>query len=99
MGAWIEILACQPRCYDILVAPLVGAWIEISLSRPDRVKTVSHPLWVRGLKSSVAGLFYPPQARSHPLWVRGLKSLWDDSYRQTLWSHPLWVRGLKSGHN
>ena len=31
MGAWIEILLCPDPFFRDLVAPLVGAWIEIDL--------------------------------------------------------------------
>ena len=29
MGAWIEIYNYEPVSYKVIVAPLVGAWIEI----------------------------------------------------------------------
>ncbi len=56
----------------MLVAPLVGAWIETLFihSKPSLVQ--SHPSWVRGLKPFVnyADLEH---VMSHPSWVRGLK--------------------------
>ena len=33
---------------------------------------MSHPLWVRGLKSVVVAV-EKTKNKSHPLWVRGLK--------------------------
>ena len=51
MGAWIEI--CKPfGLIPIdLVAPLVGAWIEILLTELARAaRIMSLPLWERGLK-------------------------------------------------
>ncbi len=54
------------------VAPYVGAWIETRHLLRQRDTSVSHPMWVRGLK-------HRPRARhlstatSHPMWVRGLK--------------------------
>ena len=36
----------QPRC----VAPYVGAWIETSSASKALATSLSHPMWVRGLK-------------------------------------------------
>ncbi len=57
-----------------LVAPFMGAWIEIFLDRHRGDSGTSHPSWVRGLKSnlSVSSL---TSILSHPSWVRGLKYL------------------------
>ncbi len=55
-----------------VVAPLVGAWIEIEINQsPDRI-VLSLPLWERGLKSS-KNLDKPIEHKSLPLWERGLK--------------------------
>ena len=56
----------------LVVAPLVGAWIETYRSIYGGYRSVSHPSWVRGLKRSdkVAVVILE---RSHPSWVRGLK--------------------------
>ena len=56
----------------LVVAPLVGAWIETLLMRIDSLKTESHPSWVRGLKLKV-GERMKTEDTSHPSWVRGLK--------------------------
>ena len=50
MGAWIEI---HDDWYDgqkQLVAPFMGAWIEIGTTNLLNRVSLSHPLWVRGLK-------------------------------------------------
>ena len=55
-----------------LVAPYVGAWIEILFTNSIEGIIESHPTWVRGLKH----VFYNHISRvhlSHPTWVRGLK--------------------------
>ena len=52
----------------------MGAWIEICIYMlSEGIADSSHPLWVRGLKSShpLRVLYY--KMLSHPLWVRGLK--------------------------
>ena len=55
-----------------MVAPHVGAWIEIALAQPLVDAGGSHPTWVRGLKyRRKHGLLN--LVRSHPTWVRGLK--------------------------
>ena len=78
----------------MLVAPHVGAWIEILMKERFRAKAESHPTWVRGLKSLSLNAI-AAQARSHPTWVRGLKfNDWTEQYGFTT-SHPTWVRGLK----
>ena len=96
MGAWIEIVVSALICNIFCVAPLVGAWIEILGGEWILgIVILSHPLWVRGLKSCWSRLF-PISFPSHPLWVRGLKST---GYGEACFddmSHPLWVRGLKS---
>ena len=64
MGAWIEItmrLRISPRA---TVAPLVGAWIEISHSEVKNMRILSHPLWVRGLKSQIAEVLKQMQGRT-----------------------------------
>ena len=50
MGAWIEIVQESADSVRTLVAPFMGAWIEIYLVIPPKIIFVSHPLWVRGLK-------------------------------------------------
>ena len=76
------------------VAPYVGAWIETS-DTYDRVKqTVSHPMWVRGLKLTSKSEIVIIRL-SHPMWVRGLKPYEAWLHLQLNVSHPMWVRGLK----
>ena len=78
-----------------MVAPLVGAWIEIISFGSDIDKKLSLPLWERGLKSGViAAPFHCIQ--SLPLWERGLKSLYKLEEEANISSLPLWERGLKS---
>ena len=58
------------RCYH--VAPHVGAWIETSSNRMLWLHTLSHPMWVRGLKHEASDFAHLVKT-SHPMWVRGLK--------------------------
>ena len=53
MGAWIETCVSCRAISDGQVAPRVGAWIETlkRLLLPN-LPTMSHPVWVRGLKQS-----------------------------------------------
>ena len=57
---------------EAVVAPYMGAWIEIRISIPILFFWVSHPTWVRGLKS-LTPVTSPNWIVSHPTWVRGLK--------------------------
>ena len=58
---------------DAIVAPLVGAWIEIGRTGGWRYYLASLPSWERGLKS--AGRKGTCQKEpSLPSWERGLKS-------------------------
>ena len=72
MGAWIEIISLRVMLLDHHVAPHVGAWIEIDKSLNNGELTLSHPTWVRGLKSERRRDILPA-GESHPTWVRGLK--------------------------
>ena len=58
----------------VIVAPLVGAWIETNVLKYCRYENLSHPSWVRGLKPLVfvSNLL---KSASHPSWVRGLKQV------------------------
>ena len=72
----------------------MGAWIETSLDNALKVLSVSHPVWVRGLKQTN----FRTEKRvplSHPVWVRGLKHFRHALCCQFQGSHPVWVRGLK----
>ena len=50
MGAWIEILAIAVEGEPDLVAPLVGAWIEILYPHKPQHTSMSLLSWERGLK-------------------------------------------------
>ena len=78
-----------------LVAPHVGAWIEIGRRIIQDIQKMSHPTWVRGLKSLKIAVILAP-AGSHPTWVRGLKFTGVPGGDLAALSHPTWVRGLKS---
>ena len=94
MGAWIEIKAFTGDFKTFFVAPLVGAWIEISLLNVNCAYLSSLLSWERGLKSStVKSLFL--WNTSLLSWERGLK------YKEALIFQPKcssllsWERGLK----
>ena len=53
MGAWIEIYSAAETKMLLHVAPLVGAWIEITKSSGISLIIPSLPSWERGLKSGV----------------------------------------------
>ena len=51
MGAWIEMgMNCRLQQLGRLVAPLVGAWIEITLGPMKTEYRTSLLSWERGLK-------------------------------------------------
>ena len=51
VGAWIETSHARDRLDVLTVAPRVGAWIEtLSFAKDTKAGTMSHPVWVRGLK-------------------------------------------------
>ena len=50
MGAWIEILKVDYVPMVDIVAPHMGAWIEIKVTSKLIFGITSHPTWVRGLK-------------------------------------------------
>ena len=50
MGAWIEMGDLFITWTYAMVAPLVGAWIEIHRQEVSIGKTSSLPSWERGLK-------------------------------------------------
>ena len=53
MGAWIEIRETLSHFISCLVAPLVGAWIEILMEVVSTVMTTSLLSWERGLKYGI----------------------------------------------
>ena len=86
-------------CLPDLVAPLVGAWIEISdpfRSRCDPVKSL--PSWERGLKYH-RSIFKSSSHWSLPSWERGLKSTAAMVHAFDTESLPSWERGLKYLHS
>ena len=62
------------RAMFLIVAPLVGAWIEIERNYEKLAENLSLPLWERGLKSNDSS-FSNIDSGSLPLWERGLKCL------------------------
>ena len=50
VGAWIETCCCANICDIKFVAPYVGAWIETRRRSRTTAESMSHPMWVRGLK-------------------------------------------------
>ena len=72
MGAWIEIFKVCANILSNIVAPLVGAWIEIPEDIAKRIKQKSLLSWERGLK--LTGLEDSENERPSLLsWERGLK--------------------------
>ena len=50
---WVRGLKLSDKgtlTHKVLVAPYVGAWIETSVARTFAMLSLSHPMWVRGLK-------------------------------------------------
>ena len=74
MGAWIEISGNLDKYDYAIVAPLVGAWIEMQEIKEDNTEDVSLLSWERGLKygKTVDKLFLYESLLS---WERGLKCL------------------------
>ena len=73
MGAWIEIKKDMERLSQEIVAPLVGAWIEIQTTEMQEQSTDKSLLsWERGLKYSLLVQTLPPPT-SLLSWERGLK--------------------------
>ena len=56
-----------------MVAPLVGAWIEIFAKFSKKLFTLSLPSWERGLKFHLTAQICFAR-ESLPSWERGLKS-------------------------
>ena len=94
MGVWIETLRSKKLEADLLVTPCMGVWIETLVVSLGHLVSMSHPVWVCGLKPTS---FTPRWFKygSHPVWVCGLK------HNETIYkldktrSHPVWVCGLK----
>ena len=94
VGAWIETSETLSVHKGLTVAPYVGAWIETFPWESQQCGSLSHPMWVRGLKLGALGASNIDQV-SHPMWVRGLKLRKLCRYTRVWQSHPMWVRGLK----
>ena len=79
------------------VAPHVGAWIETPRCIVQLPKTLSLPMWERGLKPAnnytVNSLW-----ESLPMWERGLKLEACHADAMHGRSLPMWERGLKLPH-
>ena len=66
VGAWIETsFKVYPSILNN-VAPRVGAWIETSLDNALKVISVSHPVWVRGLKRAMSDELSPTNPSRTP---------------------------------
>ena len=78
----------------ICVAPLVGAWIEITMPPDKKTISLSLPLWERGLKYCPC-ISCGEDYMSLPLWERGLKFKFIRHISPSPLSLPLWERGLK----
>ena len=76
------------------VTPCMGVWIETSSQQTKVKKSVSHPVWVCGLKLRLI-LCVCLLHWSHPVWVCGLKLPQKLISAQSSLSHPVWVCGLK----
>ena len=73
MGAWIEIVNVPPSTLSPLVAPLVGAWIEINKQDWKKIGEFGSLLsWERGLKYRNGGNNMK-RKMSLLSWERGLK--------------------------
>ena len=73
MGAWIEIIYRGKNLGTAIVAPFVGAWIEITLYPNAPATGASLPSWERGLKLLLLLHLHIWLEQSLPSWERGLK--------------------------
>ena len=72
MGAWIEIRKSTQISTVYIVAPLVGAWIEILITRLSDVRVQSLLSWERGLKFTLSMALFQPNSIVAPLvgaWI------------------------------
>ena len=72
----------------------MGVWIETDLIENSALHTLSHPVWVCGLKLNTIIIILKSN-ESHPVWVCGLKPESFMTLEEKLKSHPVWVCGLK----
>ena len=80
----------------MFVAPLVGAWIEISWTAAIPLLSRVAPLVGAWIEISMASAYIGIPSGSLPLWERGLKSVTLVVLFILTESLPLWERGLKS---
>ena len=80
-----------------IVAPLVGAWIEMHRFHSCCAWAASLPLWERGLKYHFICGINIVRIKSLPLWERGLKYVLDTPLILIPWVAPLvgaWIEIL-----
>ena len=72
---WVRGLKLVVRHAErhLSVAPYVGAWIETKIAKPSTEPSMSHPMWVRGLKPRATIPSISTMGGAHPMWVRGLE--------------------------
>ena len=72
----------------------MGAWIETLTWSASKVTSLSHPMWVRGLKQTLKKLFVDGGVVASYVgaWIETLASKLKPL---SVKSHPMWVRGLK----
>ena len=96
MGAWIEISRGAAICRPSVVAPHVGAWIEIPTYQ---IRAIEHcnvaphvGAWIE-MPVTIGVIILPPVAPHVGAWIE-IKYIILNSYLRKQ-SHPMWVRGLK----
>ena len=77
-----------------VVTPCMGVWIETLIAVGLRLRLLSHPVWVCGLKLNIE------QMEDEAIKVTPCMGVWIEtaSMLHILWngvSHPIWVCGLK----
>ena len=94
MGAWIEIAGNFIETAIDAVAPLVGAWIEMSFGQGVSGYNESLPSWERGLKYK-SNRFCGLGKNVAPLvgaWIEIMERIGRRNMERSL---PSWERGLK----
>ena len=65
VGAWIETCKIIALTNRRTVAPRVGAWIETQyIPKSYSMGSLSHPVWVRGLKPALVALAKDKEGRT-----------------------------------
>ena len=72
MGVWIETYCKNVNRLEEDVTPCMGVWIETDVVDDKLPCSLSHPVWVCGLKPPWKPAF-KSSTTSHPVWVCGLK--------------------------